>query len=128
MNAQALRDYFNEAAQRPFVFGDYDCVRFVAEAVRVGWGRDFLPQLQYEGRRSAVRRLRGADGLFQAVSSVLGDPIAVEDLQPGDVAWLPQGRSSIGLVMPGYVAVNGNRCIHRVDPSSVVSGWSTGGN
>lgn len=127
MDAQALRDYFEEAAQRPFVFGDYDCVRFVAEAVRVGWGRDFMQQLRYQGRKSAVLRLRRADGLFQAVSGVLGAPTPTDDLMPGDVAWLPQGRASIGLIMPGYIALKGHQCIHRVDPSSATTGWSTGG-
>ncbi len=123
MNVWALHKYLIAAAARPSVFGRYDCVCFVFEAIREGWDRDYLTRLDYYGRRSAVDRLRAAGGLDEAISEHLGQDIPMSDLSPGDIAWLPP--ANIGLIMPDYIAVKYRRTILRVPLSEARSGWKT---
>lgn len=125
MNVDALRDYFAEVAPAAIRLGGLDCVRFVADALAIGFDRDYRAVLGYSDRASAVRRLRSAHGLEAAVSDALGPLCAKRDLGVGDVAWFPQRPASIGLIMPGYVAVKGNRAIHRVDPDCYAMGWKS---
>lgn len=107
------------------IFGQYDCVRFVAEALKVGWDKDYLKELQYHDRRSAVRRLRAAGGLREATIEVLGPEISITALGTGDVAWVepPFGPKAIGLIMPSYIALKGKRTIHRLRMELAGSGW-----
>ena len=124
MDAVALREYFDRVAGLPVRFGVFDCVVFVAESLRVGWSRDYLSSLAYSDRRSAVARLRRSDGLSLAVSDILGDPIELDHLVAGDIAFIPN-PDTLGLVMPGYIAVKGNRTIHRATRDSAIYGWAT---
>lgn len=125
MNVQALRSYFEVAAPADFRLGGLDCVRFAAEALQAGWGRDYRDRLAYWDRRSAIMRLRASDGLRDAVGEVLGAEIPVEDLLPGDVAYFAGPPKTLGLVMPDYVAVKMGRTIHRVAPGAATFGWRT---
>lgn len=111
------------AAARPAVFGQYDCVSFVFEALREGWNRDYLIRLQYSDRRSAVDRLRAAGGIYDGISEHLGPDIPMSDLEVGDIAWLPPGN--IGLIMPDYIAVKYRRTILRLPLSEARTGWKT---
>lgn len=125
MNVEALAAYFNEAAPRQFVLGKFDCVSFAFESVKIGWGRDYLDNLGYDDRRSAIDRLRLSDGLYDAICDGLGQDIPMSDLVAGDLAWLPP--SAIGLVMHDYVAVKTHRTIVKVPFEFVRSGWKTSG-
>ena len=122
---KALHTYLAAAAGKPFVFGGYDCVRFVAEALLVGWDRNYLGALGYDSRRSAVVRLRRADGLRDACTDALGDECLTADLVPGDVAYFETPAATIGLVLPGCVVIKSGRTIHRVDVSAAMTGWHT---
>ena len=123
MNVWALHKYMIAAAARPSVFGRYDCVSFVFEALAEGWNRDYLTLLNYDDRRSAVDRLRAAGGIYDGISKHLGQDIPMSDLEVGDIAWLPP--SNIGLIMPEYIAVKYRRTILRVPLSEARSGWKT---
>ena len=123
MNQKALTKYFNATVAQPACLGRLDCVRFVAEALKAGWGIDHLDVLRYSDRRTAVKRLRELGGLENAVSSVLGEPVNPADLRPGDVAYFLE--PSIGLVMPGYVAVKFRQTIVRVPLQFAARGWWT---
>lgn len=121
----ALHEYFNRVAAKPMVLGGYDCVRFVAEALYVGWNRNFIPILDYWDRRSAVRRLRQANGLRDACTDALGDEVHKSELVMGDVAYFEAPHATIGLVMDGYVAVKLRGSIVSVAPSAIITGWKT---
>jgi hypothetical protein len=123
MNVEALAEFLNASAQRPFVLGKFDCVSFTFEGVRVGWDRDYLKFLEYSDRRSAVDRLRGSDGLYDAICEGLGQDVPMCDLTAGDIAWIPE--STIGLIMPDYIAVKAYRTIFRVPFEFARSGWKT---
>jgi len=127
VNVPALAAYLDRAATVPARLGGFDCVRFVIEGIRVGWGEDFRGCLRYACRREAVEQLRGAGGLRANFCAVLGDPVAAAGLQPGDIAYLSDpetGTAAVGLVLPGYVAVKVGRTIARVPLDRVAEGWT----
>lgn len=126
MNEDALRDYFDEQSGVRQKFGTIDCVKFVANAVRIGWGRNYLGVLQYSDRRSAVARLRELGGLRGACNMAMGEAVSIEELEPGDVVWFDK-PATIGLLMPGYVAVKLGKCIHRFQIEKQMTGWRTSG-
>lgn len=121
MNTAALRTFFDESASRDSVLGGFDCVRFVIEAIRIGWGKDFRRCLRYDCRRSAVNQLREDGGLRDAFSKVLGEPVARSELEPGDIAYFPDGF--VGLVMTTYIAVKYRSTVYRVGFDSCAEGW-----
>lgn len=125
MNKQALREYFAEQGQTKQKFGTIDCVKFVATAVKIGWGRDYIEDLQYHDRRSAVERLRGAGGLQLATCEVLGDMRPISELEPGDVIWFDR-PATLGLLMPGYIAVKWGKTVHRFEIQPQMWGWRSG--
>lgn len=126
MNKVALRDYFNEEFGKRQTFGAIDCVKFVAGAVFVGWDRNYLDVLQYVDRRSAVARLRELGGLRGACDHAMGARYSIAELAPGDVVWFDK-PATIGLLMPGYIAVKMGRCIHRFQIEEQMTGWKTDG-
>lgn len=125
MNERALRKLFNEVAPQRFVLGRLDCVRFVVDAVRVGWGRDYRGQLDYRDRRTAVSQLRRSGGLKDSCIEAMGEMWPVDDLVAGDVVWFDKPVGTIGLLMPLYIAVKANRRIVRVPIDSRMMGWKT---
>lgn len=125
MNAEALSDYLSEVAGRPSALGRFDCVRFVVEALFVGWRRDYRDCLGYHDRRSAVAQLRAAGGLYEAICSELGQDIPISDLSIGDVAYFPD--PAVGLILPGCIAVKAYRTVLRLPLDSARSGWLTDG-
>lgn len=123
MNRNALSKYFANASDAPFVFGKLDCVRFVIEAIHVGWGKDFRDILGYSDRGSACTRLRLAGGLEQAFTDELGEPVSPVELIAGDIAYFED--PGVGLVMENYVAVKIGTTIGRVPLQFVSKGWKT---
>ena len=123
MNAEALHDYLARTAGQPARLGTLDCVRFVAEALHVGWGRDYRDLLHYSDRKSAVTQLRQAGGLYEAVCQALGQDIPVTDLEPGDIAWFPD--PCIGLILPDCIAVKYRSTVLRAPRNAAYSGWKT---
>lgn len=124
MNILALQEYFWDESTKPQKLGVVDCVKFVTTAVYLGWGRDHRHMLEYTDRRSAVARLRELGGLHAACVHALGYPVPIDKLSAGDVIWF-NDPASIGLLMPEYVAVKANKCIHRYQKDDKMSGWIT---
>lgn len=124
MNVLALRAFFNTQAPQHQKLGTIDCVKFVTDAVFIGWGRDYRNILQYDSRRSAIDRLRELGGLQAACIHALGPMYPMEELTTGDVVWFDQ-PSSIGLLMPHYIALKMGHTIHRFDIEPEMRGWKT---
>ena len=122
MNREALRDYLEHASQRKQKFGSYDCVRFVAECLLIGWDRDHLGKLGYWDRRSAVRRLRRDGGLRSACSAALGPEVS--ELREGDIAYYDE-PATIGIVVNQQVLVFMNHTIWRLPLETALTGWRT---
>lgn len=123
MNVEALHTYLSAVASKRFALGHYDCVRFVAEALFIGWDKDYLGVLDYNDRRTAVRRLRKAGGLAAACDDALGERIPWNDLKTGDVAYFDDPHATIGLVMPDYVAIKIGVTIYRGNVTHCEFGW-----
>ncbi len=123
MNAEALHDYMNAVAPKRFALGHFDCVRFVAECLLVGWDKNYLEHLGYFDRRSAVHRLRHDGDLKTACDRVLGKRIPWYELEPGDIAYYDDPHATIGLVMDGYVAIKMGRQIYRGNVDRAEFGW-----
>lgn len=126
MNIPALQDYFAKVAPLRQRFGVYDCCVFVVDALWLGWGVDIRGDLGYYDRRTAVKRLRNADGLRQAFTLLLGPEHLIAEAPPGSIAYFNEnGFQSVGIVMDGYIAVKANRCIHRLILEPQRTGWRT---
>ena len=125
INIPALKRYFHTTANHPHALGMMDCVRFVTEAVYIGWGRDYRPVLQYQDRRSAVDRLRELGGLRGACNFAMGPMQSIEDLEAGDVIYFHKPRPTIGLLMPEFVLVKMGKNIHRLEIEQGMKGWKT---
>lgn len=123
MNRDALSKYFLDVHSSPTRLGGIDCVRFVIDALYIGWNIDLRPMLGYHDRRSAVDRLRIADGLRQAFIDDLGDPVSEDQLEPGDIAYFDD--PCVGLVMQDYIAVKFGRTIVRAPRNFCDIGWKT---
>lgn len=129
MDAAALRDYFEHTARLRQRLGVYDCVVFVVDVLLYGFGRDFRHELGYWDRRSACARLRAAGGLREAFSAALGPERLIEGCPPGTVAYFDR-PAFVGIVLPNaqwgdYIAVKGNRAIHRFEIEPHRTGWRT---
>lgn len=126
MNVAALQDYFESVAAEPTRLGHLDCVRFVIDAERIGWNRDFTDKLGYDDRRSAVTRLRAAGGLYEAFVEHLGEALPATDLETGDIAYLHD--PAVGLVLDNCLVVKGWRTIVRLPKSHPHVGWKVHGS
>lgn len=124
MNVLALQDFFWRESQRKQKLGVVDCVQFVCGAVKAGWDRDYSDILRYSDRRSAVQRLRVLGGLRAACDMAMGEQQPVDELEPGDVIWFDK-PNTIGLLMPGYVAVKIGGRIDRYEIEPEMIGWKT---
>lgn len=124
MNIAALRIYFQEQTGAKQSLGTIDCVKFVTNAVYIGWGRDYRDILQYSSRREAVDRLRELGGLKGACFHALGAMDFITDLHPGDIIWYDE-PPTLGLLMPNYVAVRQGQVINRYAIEECMMGWRT---
>ncbi len=126
MNVVAIKDYFERVARLPQRLGVYDCCTFVVETLLYGFDRDYRDALGYWDRRSAVKRLRAIGGLREAYTDILGPESLVKDFPPGSVAYFAETPyACVGIIMPGYIAVKGHKCIHRVTIEPHRTGWRT---
>ena len=126
MNIDALSEFFYAQATEKQKLGTIDCVNFVAEALFIGWDRDYRDILQYNSRRTAVNRLRELGGLKAACNFAMGSEQSIYDLQIGDVVWFDK-PATIGLLMPGYIAVKLGKAVHRLQVEEHMTGWRTNG-
>lgn len=79
-------DAINRWPGGSFEFGRVDCCQFAGWMVRELTGKDVYSEFQYSTHRDALWLLRRAGGLTGLLTRVLGDPVGVHELGPGDVA------------------------------------------
>jgi cell wall-associated NlpC family hydrolase len=124
MDTEALHAYFARQSQLPQRFGVVDCVTFCLEGIKIGWDRDYLDQLGYWDRRTAVERLRKAGGLHQAMSDTFGMPRSIRMLEPGDLIFFSV-PATVGLLVDNGVIIKGHYTVQRALPDPEMMGWST---
>ena len=118
MNARRPGDVLaalNTWPEQPFRYGQADCCQLVGHVVLELTGRDHMLAFHYETEDQADAMIEAAGGLTPLVSSVLGEPVPVAALQPGDpvlIRWrklellgvLVSDRAAAGLDIYGHIA------------------------
>lgn len=116
-----LAEYFSRVVNEPATLAKLDCVMFVVDALRNGFGVDLRDQCRYTDKRTALARICKHGGLDGAVRHELGDPLPGDELRYGDIAFV--NPHAIGLVMPTYIAVKGRSTIWRITLDLAAHGW-----
>ena len=127
---ERLAEFLAERADRPFEWGDQDCVSLAADAAVVLTGRD--PLAAYRGRyadEDEAYRLVGPDGLVAFVGRLMeefGAPECPVSLaQRGDWAMVSVGNQFVtGVVVGDTVAAPGVRRVAYVPLSRAVVAWA----
>jgi|SRR5690606_10530830 len=111
-----IQDFIAAEAEKPFRWGETDCVSTAARWLKIKTGKDFIPIIAaYETAEDAERALSDFGGLAVAVNRVMRAAgfSKTEDPQPGDV----------GLVIHGgklCVAVNSGRYWFSHDENGLI--------
>lgn len=123
-----LNDFIDSRRETPFQWGRNDCALFCADAVQAVTGNDFAEA--YRGRYStaigSVIALRdaGHDSIASVITGFFGDPVPVDYLQRGDIAFFNHGRGdTIGIVCGANVAAPGESGLVFFDMSMCEKGW-----
>lgn len=122
--------FLQQAQQRPFVWGEFDCALAVADALHAVTGGDFAADWRgrYRSERSATKQLlkRGFTSVYHALSAALHQrpTTATQWLGRGDIGGtLVQGVPSIGVIYSGALWLP-TPCGLRAQPFSLVQcGW-----
>lgn len=90
LGADPLSRFLNRAAEREFVWGDFDCLLWLADLVAERRGKDPAEDLRhsYSSMLGAAKIVRDAGGMISLVSKQL-KPLGlrrVEKAQRGDIA------------------------------------------
>jgi hypothetical protein len=87
MTAATYSDYIRMALDRPFVWGESDCVLFAFGALKARTGRDYLRiPVTWHTALEANRLLKELGGMRAFITSQLGEPCGVLRAGTGDVA------------------------------------------
>lgn len=128
-----LADAVASACRRPYVLGEWDCLRFSCECIAVMTGVDLWPRFAgYKTKRQALVTIaRIAPTLGEAITAVLDvSPGPVLPARRGDIALYrdPTGEDHIGVVVGAHVAVLGPDGLLQVKltDGGLVSAWRVG--
>lgn len=126
-----LFDFVADPINQTFVWGSNDCVLFAANTVLAITGVDHLFDLRgsWHDEFSAMRQLRAHGGLYEAVRSRMGEPLANPNfVQRGDIAMIPGERGALLAVSVGdhYVMPSAAHGLVRVRPASIITVWAVG--
>ena len=102
-----LPDYLSHAARRPFEYGRFDCLLYLADWVKARHGFD--PAAQWRGRydtaEAAQSLIETYDGLYGLVAAGLEGHIDPRQgpARPGDIAIVMPGRGHVpcGAILGG---------------------------
>lgn len=122
---EQLAAYIDMHRHVPFAWGDHDCARFAAGAVRVLTGVEVAPQ--WRDKCGAVSLLRRTRGLAAAVDTLLPRLLRPALAQRGDIALVRNGhRRWLAVVdSPGCWAPASDGLI-CVDRALAVQAWGVG--
>jgi hypothetical protein len=115
----------NEAPQRRFGWGRFDCCTFAADAVQAVTGRDPMAGLRgYKTWRQAVLLARRLGGLQEAVRQALGEPLpSPKYAQRGDIVIVNSKLPALGVVVGASALVPLPMGVQRIPMGDWVTGW-----
>jgi hypothetical protein len=125
---ETLSQVIEQARQRPFRWGEHDCVSFAADCVQALTGRDPLGSLRgaYSGARGAQRLLAAEHGdLDHALCRRFGDSITATLAHRGDlVLWhQPVVGQTLGVCLGALFAVPGERGLRYLQLAAATLAW-----
>lgn len=82
---ELLADWVHTVRDRPFRWGEWDCVLAAADCAHAITGANPLGGLMWADVKGALRQLEVMGGLEAATTSLLGEPIPPAFAQRGDV-------------------------------------------
>lgn len=102
----AVLEAINRWPHTQFSYGEADCCRFAAFVARELTGTDRMAGFDYHSEHEATEILRRSGGLTGALTAILGEPVQVVYLTPGDPILIAAGGVELVGVYLGtrYVA------------------------
>jgi len=120
----ALNKYFEEVA--PFAWGQNDCCKFCAGAVKAMTGKDYAFDFeQYSSKTQALRLLRKYNGVYGVVSKCLGAPIDKRFAGYGDVAmFTTEQGDTLGICVGTKIAAVSDKGLIFLPIAMATQVWS----
>jgi hypothetical protein len=121
-----LADFIEERRGAPFGFGCNDCCLFAADAVQRMTGKDFAEEYRgYETPLEAARLLERHGGVCSIAQDFLGESIAPEFAQRGDVVAVltDDNRKALGICLGENYAGPGPRGLVFRPMAEAVMAW-----
>lgn len=122
----AYAQFLLDVRDKPFVWGEHDCVTFAARAMQIRTGRNPLATITWSSAEEAVRELKKFGGLRAAVTSVLGEPTHILGAKIGDIALIHDrktDRDLLGVFHDGFVVCPSESGLAMVPTDWVVCRW-----
>jgi len=98
---QELNKLIEANQYRPFVWGEWDCALWAAEAIHVMTGVDYATPYrgQYASSEECAQKLRdeGPGSLYQLAVDTLGPPIHPAQARRGDVVYRASNMPTLGI-------------------------------
>lgn len=109
----------------PFEWGSMDCCQIPRQLYILLHGEDPASHLQYDSEASALEIMNQYGGLRGLLTSILGDPVRVEETQTADVLRLklPHVGEIIGIKVPDGALVPVSRGLHKAQLRHAIEGW-----
>ena len=98
-------DVIQEWAGVPFEYG-LDCCTFAGELIQSVRGYNPMDRFSYANEAEALALIEQHGGLEQAITSVFGDPIPVEEATDGDAVIIDTEKGPVaGVTVAGRIIV-----------------------
>lgn len=128
MNARqtAIRKALRAIATEEFRYGQTDCCQFAARVAQEITGVDHARLFHYDSETAAQSIINEFGSLEAMVTSVLGAPSLVEDLQDGDpvLVRLPViNQDALGIRMRDKALCKTARNVIFVPAGHIITGW-----
>ncbi|MDA0790256.1 MAG: hypothetical protein O2780_12465 [Proteobacteria bacterium] len=128
MNARqtAIRKALRAIAAEEFRYGQTDCCQFAARVAQEITGIDYARLFYYNSERAAQSIVDEFGSLEVMVTSVLGEPSPVDDLQDGDpvLVRLPViNQDALGIRLRRHALCKTQRNVVFVPSNRIITGW-----
>ena len=135
-----LREFFDYAKDRKFVFGEWDCVIFTNTAIKYMTGKHLLPKpwktwISESEALEAIQNLGKGEGLANAIDEAIKrsgglTEVPIISRQMGDIAVVKQETEQV-LVCDGYKLVgpsdSGLKVLNEAMPVEYIKCWRING-
>jgi hypothetical protein len=122
----AIRKALRAIATEEFRYGQTDCCQFAARVAQEITGINYAQMFYYSSEKAAQSIVDEFGSIEAMVTSVLGEPSPVEDLQDGDpvLVRLPViNQDALGIRMRHQALCKTARNVIFVPANHIITGW-----